>query len=268
MEVVLFYADWCPHCHELLKHKKELKDIIKNYGFQFKKVENSETDKVNEYKKKYKFDAPYFPILMFFGGDEPKELSVEFNELKKQLKKIKEKKEDFNNTLDVEDYEEIKEKKQDKKNKLIIIYGDDYELQNINSICQKFKKLSDKNNTDCTIINIELVKQIKGIDENQIKTPLFIFLNITTNQTNIYKYNKQDLKQLYSKIVDNNNYFNIDYIPKFLSNLFKSKDNNKIGQSQIYNYDFQQQVNPSTLLKCKFSYDQNGNKISDCQTIY
>lgn len=249
MEIVLFYADWCPHCHELLKNEETLKKIIQDNGFKYKKVENSETEENNRYKSKYSFEPQYFPTLIFFDGNKDfEELTVEFIGLKKQLKKLKEKykKEDFTPET----------KKQDKKQDRLIIICQHEEYEKIAKLCEKLKYLAAKNNIKCSVYDKEEVKKIKGIDK--FKTPLFLFIDLSANKTTVYKYTKQDLKNLYSFIVDRNNYFGVDYIPEFISNLFKSFTDSTLFD----NYNKQLEVNDSTIIKCK----SVGNERF-CQTI-
>lgn len=79
--IYLFYADWCPHCHDFLEYLNSIADE-KGYMFKLRSYEKQNDDNLAVYKKvgayfgQKEFGVPYIVIgeSTFYGyGDDDKE---------------------------------------------------------------------------------------------------------------------------------------------------------------------------------------------------
>lgn len=253
MEVVLIYANWCGHCQKLLENIDKYKTLIKNYGLIFTMIESSNTKLISQYEDKYNFKTQYFPFLFIIKDSSIEELTTDFNDLQIQLKNYSKQKETFSNN----------------NNNIVVVFTNSNN-DNENSIIEKYRKLSIKNNYYFKVIVLKYLNKSFFIifdDTDKIRSILSKLANLSYNsditqylsnliKDNVrYYFNRDDLLKLYTIIINTNKNMGSNFIPQFLINLLNP------------NYDTQSKLNNNRVIKCKISKNGNINNI-DCQTIY
>lgn len=245
MEVFIFHARWCGHCRTLME-KNNIKNFIKYMNDKKIKYyiwEDSENrDSINSFQRDTKYDVRFFPTLLLKKDGKLIELSPNFSEFKKKIDEIL-KKENFNN--EERNSNESNEKhntETNKKNKILFACAT-FKNQRENKLIKKYKDFAEINGFNYKA----------RVDEN-ISNPFFILID----GVNSYKYYFiiDDLKNLYTYISNSKKNLGSSFIPQFIYN-FLNPD-----------YETQSQLGNNKVIKCKYSYDENGNNHSYCQTIY
>lgn len=257
MEVLLIYANWCGHCQNLKKHFQELDDYFKNQKTKFIKLEESNVKDIQSYENKYKFKNQYFPFLCVFyivnGKSKQHELPTDIEQMKQEFETLKSKlkRENFDN-------QQIEQTKQSDNFDITVYYPRD--KKNILSIVSKYKKLAQDNGIQYNIIK-----------DTTLKSPFFDCVVNSDNKR--FYFNYDDLKRLYNLIINHKKFLGSDFLPLTIKNMIKdllSPSETKQHFKPInHNYKQQSRLNNNKVLKCKNTFDDNGNIIaSDCQTVY
>lgn len=251
MEILLIYANWCGHCQALKAHFTELDNYFNRHNVKFIKLEESEKEEeIKKYEDKYHFKNQYFPFLCVFYIDNGKikkhELSTDILEMKKDFETlIKEVKviEPFDNNNDNNDFT------------ITVYYPQD--KPKILNIIKKYKQIATENNITFNVNR-----------DSSLKSPFFDCLINGENKR--FYFNYDDLKMLYNLIINHKKFLGFDYLPlaikKIITDLLNPDDK---PETLTYDYQKQSRLNNNKVLKCKYTYDKNGDKMfNDCQTVY
>lgn len=254
MEVLLIYANWCGHCQQLKKHFHELDDYFKNQKIKFIKLEESDAEDIVKYENKYNFKNRYFPFLCVFysidGKKEQYELPTDIEQMKQEFKTLL-------SRLKSEGFDNNEDNEQNDNFNITVYYPTN--KKNILNIIRKYKKLAQDNNIQFNIIK-----------DTTLKNPFF---DCVVNEKNKkFYFNYDDLKQLYNLIINHKKFLGFDFLPLTIKNMINDLINPNTQQTIEpinHNYEQQSRLGNNKVLKCKNTYDDNGNIIaSDCQTIY